>query len=81
MPLTLTIPWLQCNYNFTFYIADVNDNILGLDFLEDKGCRNLTVSDMVTNHNSVRNNSTASLNHNPVLAVSLDQSQVTDRAL
>ena len=43
------IPSLRRNYNFTFYIADVNDNILGLDFLKDKdiniNCRNLTVTD------------------------------------
>ena len=52
MTLTVAIPCLRRSYNFTFYIADVNDNILGLDFLKDKdiniNCRNLTVTDNVT---------------------------------
>ena len=78
-------PSLRRNYNFTFYIADVNDNILGLDFLKDKdiniNCRNLTVTNNVTNFTSTRNNSPAPPSHSPVLAVSLDLSQITDTAL
>ena len=52
MTLTIAIPLFQHNKNSTFYIADVIDNIIGLDFLEDKviniNCRNLTVTDNVT---------------------------------
>ena len=85
MTLTIVIPSLRRNYNFTFYIADVNDNILGLDFLKDKDiniiCRNLTVTDNVTNFTSTRNNSRAPPSHSPFLAVSLDLSQITDTAL
>ena len=85
MTLTIVIPSLRRNYNFTFYIADVNDNILGLDFLKDKdiniNCRNLTVTDNVTNFTSTRNNSPAPPSHSPVLAVSLDLFQISDTAL
>ena len=85
MTLTVAIPCLRRSYNFTFYIADVNDNILGLDFLKDKdiniNCRNLTVTDNVTKITSTRTHSSAPPNHSPVLAVSLDLSQITDTAL
>ena len=85
MTLTIVIPSLRRNYNFTLYIADVNDNILGLDFLKDKdiniNCRNLTVTDIVTNFTSTRNNLPAPPSHSPVLAVFLDLSQITDTAL
>ena len=83
MTLTIVIPSLRRNYNFTFYIADVNDNILGLDFLKDKDLNisNLTVTDNVTNFTSTRNNSPAPPSQSPVLAVSLDLSQIPDTAL
>ena len=81
MTLTIFILSLRRNYNFTFYIADVNDNILGLDFVKDKdiniNCCNLTVTDNVTNLTSTPNNSPAPPSHSSVLAVSLDLSQIT----
>ena len=81
MKLTIAIPCLGCNYNFTFYIADVNDNIQELDFVKDKdintNCCNLTVTDNVTKFTSTRNNSPAPTSQSPVLAVSLDMSQIT----
>ena len=84
MTLTIAIPCLRSNYNF-IYIADINDNILGLDSLKDKdiniNCRNLTVTDNVTIFTSTRNNSPAPRSHSPMLAVSLDLSQITDTAL
>ena len=85
MSLTIVIPSLGRNYNFTLYIADVNDNILGLDFLKHKdiniNCRSLTVIGNVTNFTSTRNNSPAPPSHSPVLAVSLGLSQITDTTL
>ena len=85
MTLTIAIPCLRRNYTSTFYIADVNDNILGLDFVKDKdiniNCRNLTVTDNVTKFTSTRNNSPAPPSHSPVLAVSVNLSQITDTAL
>ena len=84
MRLTITIPCLQPNYNFNFFIADVKDNILRLHFLKDKdiniNCRNLTVTNNVTKFNSTRNNSPPPPSHSLVLSVSLDRSQITDTA-
>ena len=55
------------------------------DFLKDEdiniNCRNLTGTDNVTKFTSTRNNSPAPPSHSPVLAVSLDLSQITDTAL
>ena len=83
MTLTIVIPSLRRNYNFTFYIADVKDNILGLDFLKDEDINisNLTVTNNVTNFTSTRNNSPTPSSQSPVLAVSLDLSQIPDTAL
>ena len=44
-------------------------------------CRNLTVTDNVTNFTSTRNNSPAPPSHSPLLAVYLDLSQMPDTAL
>ena len=85
MTFTISKACLQRNYSFIFYIADVNNNILGLDFLKDKdiniSCRNLTVIDNLTKFTSTRNNSPAPLSHNPVTTVSLDVSQITETAV
>ena len=84
MTLTRAIHCLRRNYTFTSYIVDVNDNILGLDFLKDKdiniNCRNLTVTDIVTKFTSTRNNSLAPPSHSHVLAVSLDLFYMADTA-
>ena len=52
MSLSISIPSLQRTFPFTFFIADVKDNIHGLDFLNEfkitVKCDNLTLTDNIT---------------------------------
>ena len=52
MSLSISIPSLRRTFPFTFFVADVKDNILGLDFLNEfkitVNCDNLTLIDNLT---------------------------------
>ena len=52
MSLSISIPSLRRTLPFTFFVADVKDNILGLDFLNEfkitVNCDNLTLIDNLT---------------------------------
>ena len=52
MSLSISIPSLRRTFPFTFFIADVKDNIHGLDFLNEfkitVKCDNLTLTDNIT---------------------------------
>ena len=52
MPLSISIPSLRRTFPFTFFLADVKDNILGLDFLNEFkitiNCDNLFLTDNIT---------------------------------
>ena len=52
MSLSILIPSLRRTFPFTFFIADVKDNILGLDFLNEikitVNCDNLTLTGNLT---------------------------------
>ena len=78
--LTIAIPCLGGNYSFTFYITDVNDNILGLDFLEDRHKHQLQQLDSKRKLHRIHFN-TQQFTRSPVLAVCLDLPQIADTAL
>ena len=85
MSLSISIPSLRRTFPFTFFVADVKDNILGLDFLNEfkktVNCDNLTLIDNLTGLSTRQSLTTVDNSHLSVKVVKNDFSSIKNGRL